>query len=200
MLSEKRAYEFLVRVESDPGEAMANVPLAQGGRKVGTTGENGLARLRIVGREGERATLRATCPQTHVAPTEASVIVLRTYVGKSVPEVSIRCPPRARQLAVVVRAKNGANLDLVHRGKTIGHTDGEGVTHLLLEGFPGRAFEVSLDTSNRQDLRPQNPGTRFVLASRDEALLFDPEFEIAPKKVARGQRIQRRSPLPVRIH
>jgi hypothetical protein len=197
---QQNAYELLVRVDSDPGEGLWNVPLFHGGRRVGVTGADGSARVQLAGGEGERTSLRAECPSTHSGPTEPTVIVLRSYQGAGLPEVDISCPPRTRKLAVVVKAKNGADLPIVHRGKTIGRTDASGTAHLLLKGPPGDAFEVALDTSSRPDLRPQDPGGRFVIASRDEAVLFDPELEIerAPPP-RRRHHVRRGPPLPTRI-
>lgn len=197
---QQHEYELLVRVDSDPGEGLWNVPLFHGGRRVGVTGADGTARVKLPGGEGERTSLRAECPTTHSGPSEPTVVVLRSYVGANVPEVDISCPPRTRKLAVVVKAKNGADLPLIHHGKTIGRTDASGTAHLLLKGPPGDAFEVSLDTSSRPDLRPQDPGGRFVIASADEAVLFDPELEIEREPPPRRRARPKRGPvLPQRI-
>jgi hypothetical protein len=199
--AEQRAYELRVRVDSDPGEGLAGVPLLYGSNKVGVTGADGTVLVKLEGRAGQRAPLTAECPDTHIAPTTPSVVVLRTYLQGHVPELSIRCPPRTRKLAVVVKAKHGEGLDLLHRGKPIGRTDEEGIAHLLLEGPPGEAFEVVLDTSERPRIHPQSPGGRFVIAARDEAFLFDPELTVEapepPKKRKRHR--ETTSKLPQRI-
>lgn len=198
---QKRDYELRVRVDSDPGEGLSNVALYQGARRVGVTDENGTALVRLRGSEGERTTLRAECPDTHLSPDTPDTVVLRSYAGKAVPEHAIHCPPRTRKLAVVVKAKNGADLDIVHRGKAIGRTDHKGTAHLLLEGPPGDAFEISLDTNDRPNLRPQNPGTQVLIAARDEAVLFAPALEVEePKEPPRRRRKVSKGPqLPQRI-
>jgi hypothetical protein len=199
--SEQHRYQLRVRVDSDPGVGLAGVSLNYGSMKVGVTGADGTAQVMLEGREGQRAPVEAMCPETHSAPSTPSVVVLRTYLNGHVPELLIRCPPRTRKLAVVVRAKNGEELDLLHRGKTIGRTDSDGVAHLLLEGPPGDAFEVVLDTSDRPRLHPQNPGGRFMIAARDDVLLFDPELTIeAPPPAPRKRKARRiQSNLPQRI-
>jgi hypothetical protein len=197
--AQQHDYELLVRVDSDPGEGLWNVPIYQGGGRVGVTGADGSARVKLLGGEGERTSLRAECPGTHVGPNEPTVVVLRSYQGQGLPEVAISCPPRTRKLAVVVKAKNGADLPIVHHGKTIGRTDASGTAHLLLKGPPGDAFEVSLDTSSRPDLIPKDPGGRFVIASRDEAVLFDPELEIERAPPPRRHHVRRGPTLPTRI-
>jgi hypothetical protein len=196
---EQRLYELRVRVDSDPGEGLAGVPLLYGSSKVGVTGHDGSVLVKLAGREGQRAPLAAQCPDTHIAPAEPSVVVLRTYLQGHVPELSIRCPPRSRKLAVVVKAKHGEDLPLLHRGKPIGRTDDQGIAHLLLEGPPGEAFEVTLDTSDRPRLHPQNPGGRFVIAARDEAFLFDPELTVEAPPVVKKKKRHRESHLPQRI-
>jgi hypothetical protein len=199
-VAQQHEYELLVRVDADPGEGLGNVPLYHGGRRIGVTGIDGSVRVKLPGGEGERTSLRAECPATHSGPNEPTVVVLRSYQGQGLPEVDISCPPRTRKLAVVVKARNGADLPIVHRGKTIGRTDAAGTAHLLLKGPPGDAFEVSLDTSSRPELNPKDPGGRFVIASRDEAVLFDPELEIERAAPPRKHRPVHRGPtLPTRI-
>ena len=174
------AYTVRVRVTSDPGEGLAGVALLHGETLLGSTGPDGSARLQLAGREGDRVEIRARCPATHRTPAAAPV-VLRSYVDHSAPELEIRCAPRKRRLAVVVVAKNGSDLPLRHRGVELARTDADGVAHFVLESEPGDAFEVTLDTSLRSDLRPQNPYARFVIATRDSAQLFDPELRGVPK-------------------
>jgi hypothetical protein len=185
LTAEQRSYDVRVRVDSDPGEGIPNVPIQLGSARVGVTNTEGTALVHLLGREGQRMPLEAACPSTHNPPEEPAVVVLRTYANAATPELAISCSPRTRKLAVVVKAKNGADLDIVHRGKTIGRTDDEGSAHLLLEGPPGDVFEVALDTESRPDLHPANPGGRFVITSKDDAMLFDPELEVAAPPPAR---------------
>jgi hypothetical protein len=196
--AEQTAYELRVHVDSDPGEGLAEVGIFRDQRQVGTTDIRGLSTLRLRGREGERVALRARCPETHLTPDAPSTVILRSYVGREAPELSIRCPPRQRTLAVVVLAKNGANLPLTHRGAEIGRTDAQGVAHLTLASEPGDAFEVTLDTSSQPTLRPPNPGARFVIGAQDEALLFDPALTVAPPKRKKRHRAPKPD-LPQRI-
>jgi len=180
--ADKSSYELRVRVEGDVDHALAGVPLLRGAARVGVTNQAGVALLQMAGREGERVELRAVCPETHHSPATPSVALLRSYVAQRAPELAIRCLPRKRQLAVVVMAKNAPDLPLLYRGSEIGRTDATGTAHLALESEPGHAFEVTLDTSSRPDLHPQLPGGRFVIAARDEAVLFDPALTVTPRR------------------
>lgn len=181
------AYEVQVRVTSDPGVGLGNVTLERADTALAVTDKSGSARLRLLGKEGDRIQVTARCPETHVAP-EPQQIVLRTYVDKTAPELEIRCTPRRGSLAVVVMAKNGAELPLLHRGQQLAKTDAQGVAHFVLEGAPSDAFEVTLDTTGRSDLRPQNPFKRFVIEAHDSAALFDPELSIVKPQVRHTQR------------
>ena len=192
------AYEVRVRVTSDPGEGIAGVPLQHAEKLLGVTGPDGSARLQLAGREGDRVELSARCPKTHSA-AGAQPVVLRSYEDKTAPELELRCSPRKRRLAVVVMAKNGPDLPLRHRGVELARTDATGVTHFVLESTPGDAFEVSLDTSQRSDLRPQNPYARFVIGARDGAQLFDPELRSIPKPRPRAKALVPQTDRPIRI-
>lgn len=183
--AEPSAYALRVHVESDPGEGLPDVGILRDERQVGKTDAQGLSTLHLRGREGERVALRAVCPETHLTPDAPTTVILRSYVGQEAPELLIRCPPRRRTLAVVVLAKNGANLPLTHRGAEIGRTDAQGLAHLTLASEPGDAFEVTLDTSSQPALRPPNPGARFVIGAHDDALLFDPVLTVPPKRKKR---------------
>lgn len=193
------AYAVHVRVTSDPGVGLAGVTLSHAETALGMTGADGSARLQLAGREGDRVEVGARCPKSHTTPEPAQV-VLRTYVDREAPELEIRCSPRRRRVAVVVTAKNGPNLPLLHRGVELARTDAQGIAHFVLEGAPGDAFEVTLDTTQRSDLRPQNPYRRFVVSGQDLAQLFDPELTVIEPPRRRSR--PRPSPLsdrPVRI-
>jgi len=192
------AYEVRVRVTSDPGEGLGAVLLQHGQTRLGVTGRDGSARLQLAGREGDRVEVSARCPATHATPAPVP-IVLRSYADKTAPELEIRCSPRRRRLAVVVMAKNGQDLPLLHRGLTLARTDAEGVAHFVLDGAPGDAFELTLDTSRRADLRPQNPYARFVIGAGDSAQLFDPELRVIAKPRRPSAGASQRPDRPVRI-
>lgn len=183
------SYAVNVRVTSDPDVGVAGVALRSDQTQLGVTREDGRAYVQLSGREGDRVAIAARCPDTHTAP-EPAAVVLRSYIDRDTPELEIRCAPRRRKLAVVVAAKNGPSLPLVHHGMELARTDAQGVAHFVLESTPGDAFDVTLDTSSRTDLKPRNPYARFVIGTRDAAQLFDPELKIAPV-VKRGPRPQR---------
>jgi hypothetical protein len=176
------AYQMQVRVTSDPGVGLGGVTLQRSDTALAVTDQSGSARLRLLGKEGDRVEVAARCPETHVAPAPQQ-IVLRSYVDKTAPELEIRCTPRRRSLAVVVIAKNGPELPLLHRGQQLAKTDAQGVAHFVLDGAPSDAFEVTLDTTARSDLRPQNPFKRFVIETRDSAAEFDPELSVVKPRV-----------------
>jgi len=193
----KRRYEFVVRVQSDPGEPLPGAVISGAGRVLGTSGKDGRVRLGAQALEGEVLSLSIRCPPGHRSPSSPLAVVLRRAVDANVrPEYAATCSPETRTLVVAVRAENGAGLPVRHFGRELGRTDASGAAHVVLEADADETVELTLDTSQEPRLRPSSPSARFRVSQRDEVVAFSQRFEIA--KDARAARVRPRRG-PVRI-
>jgi len=186
-----RVYAFDLQVERAPGEPLALVPIELDGKTLANTDAGGRAQLQLAGLEGSNLRLDVRCPPNHtqLAPLSARLV---SFSQGQTPTLQATCAPNKRRVAVVVRAARGDNLPIVHHAKTIGMTDADGVAHVLLEGSPGESFDITLDTSARPDLKPQNPNAVFEIRSTDTAVAYDSEFSQKPKPRAPAPRPARR--------
>lgn len=191
------------------GEPLSRVRVVADGRLLGETREDGTLRVDLPGREGQVVTVNAQCPEGHRAPEELPLLTLRTFRGLAPAaaargiEVSIDCPPAERIAAVVIRAgENGAGLPVTMSGRELARTDEHGIAHLVMRVQPHTTFRLRLDTSENEDLRPQNPGATFTVPDADEIFLFEQPFEVTQRR--RRWRPRRRDlaatpMLPVRL-
>lgn len=189
-----------VRVQSDPGEPLAEATVQYRGQTIATTGGDGVAKLTLHGGDGESFDVTVGCPAGYRSPAAPLSIVLRRLAdpGK-VPEYAASCPPTTRAVVVAVKADRGPNLPLMYLGREIGRTDASGVATVLLRLRPEEAFDLTLATTEKggELLRPQNPAATFTVKEQDDLFLFEPRFSLEPKKA-----VYRPPPPkgPVRIH
>lgn len=174
-------FQIDIQVESDPGKPLAGAKILQDDREHGQTGADGHVRLALSGPPGEVVTLHVTCPSGYAAPEETLSVMLRSLVGQaSTPRYHASCLPLSRSLVVAIRTKNGADLPVMHQGREIARTDGEGTAHALLTVTPAEHVSLALDTSaaNKALLRPRNPEFTMVMPGRDHVAVFDQSFTI----------------------
>ncbi len=203
-------YRVRLLVTNVPGDPLPKVPVFLAGKQIGLTGQDGYAKLTIVGREGMRANLRVQCPPNHRQPTEPVSVGLFDYATQGAPEVSAICEQEHVRQGVVVRTSGAGGLGFALRGQHVGNTDASGIGHALAEGEPGETLDLVFDTSEYPDLQPQNPSVRLVLGNHDDAVLAEQRFEIKrskPTKKGRGHGTKQTKPKPmarndgpVRIH
>jgi len=173
--------------ESD-GEPLAATRIIADGNVIGETGRRGLLRVDLRGREGQAVSVNAQCPEGFRPPAQLPLLTLRRFRGLDPAtaergiEMTIECPPGERVAALVVRAGGQPDLPVLMRGREIGRTDASGAAHLVFRMRPNTSFRVQLDTSQREDLRPQNPGQTFAVPDNDEILVFDQPFEVQTKR------------------
>jgi hypothetical protein len=177
-----------VRVESDPGIALADASVIGSGKALGKTDARGLSRVTLTGPLGARIPLQVRCPDGFRQPLDVISVILRAAEPDAPPpEYAVACPPALRSLVVSVRAQNGAGLPLKRLGKEIARTDEQGAAHALLKVAPGEDLTLSLDTSEHDALRPKNPTFKLTMPDHDEVTLFDQPFSIerppAPRRV-----------------
>ena len=113
-----------VRVESDPGSAVAGANITRRDKPLGTTNAEGRATLKMKGVEGEIAEVMVSCPEGFQTPTKPLSIRLTRLSDKTkLPEYDVRCPPSKRHVVVAVRAENGPNLPVMYLDQAVTRTD-----------------------------------------------------------------------------
>lgn len=191
------AYTLVVAAQADGDAPLAGVRVSRRGAAIGTTGSSGRVMLALDGTEGDRVPLDVTCPEGFVSPAEPVVVLLRHLgPGSPAPTYQVACVPLLHSFVVGLRAEQGGNLPVLHLGKTVGRTDALGVAHVLVRAPRQQQVSLTLDTSQRPDLRPQNPTLTFVAPDRDELVLFEQEL-VALKKPAPPPRRRPRGPVPL---
>jgi len=195
-------------IATSDGDPLAAVRVIADGTPLGDTGEDGTLGVTLQGREGQAVAVSAQCPQGHRAPEQLPLLTLRSFRGVDPTaadrgiEMTIACPPSDRIAAVVIRASGQPDLPVMMRGREVARTDESGVAHLMLTESPNTTFRVELDTTEREDLRPQNPGATFTLPDSNEIFLYDQPFQIQQRR--RRRRRPRPAPmgptLPMRIN
>ena len=182
--------------ESDPGEPLPGVSVAVDAAPVASSAPNGLIQTVLTGRPGQKLAVHYDCPPGHRPEREAPGLQLpdRPRPGSEVGslEMTLRCPPVLRTVAIAVRAGAGVGLPVLLDGKRVTQTDAAGVAHLRTEAKPGTELSVQLDTSKRPDLRPQSPARHFVVPDRREAFVLTQSFHRVVKR-------KRSPPKPFRI-
>jgi hypothetical protein len=170
---------MLVRVESDPGAPLAGVAVLVDGAERGTTGEDGRARLSLVGVEGDMHDVSVRCPAGFQSPAKPiSAPLHRIADPAKMPEYSVLCPPLERKVIVAVRAENGPNLPVRYLDNEVARTDASGSAHVELSMRPGDSFELTLSTTEpgNEKLRPRSPSAPFTARAQDDILVFDQQF------------------------
>lgn len=178
--------EVVVRVSSDPGRPLKGATILSNGQKLATTGDDGGAKLRLMGADGESFDVTVSCPEGFQSPTKSITVVLRRLADPSkVTEYDATCPPTSRTVVVAVRAENGPNLPVLYLGREVARTDLAGAAHVLLRVKPEEPFDLSLDTREKgsESLRPQNPSSSFRVKQQDEVFVFDAKFTVEKKNV-----------------
>jgi len=178
-----QSFEIAIHVESDPGLPLAGATVVRNGRDLVATDAQGRTRLVLEGFEGDMVDFMIRCPPDFQSPIKPVSVVLHRLADKGrLPEYSALCPPTTRKIVVAVRAENGPFLPVTYLGKTVARTDAAGAAHVLLAMKPGDQFELGLDTSENEQLRPENPTKDFVVRPKDEIQGFEVRFTKEPLK------------------
>ena len=180
--AENAGFAVLVRATDEVGKPLPGVQLSASGQALGLTDALGQHALRMPGVEGERVDLGATCPQGYTGPRERPAFLLkrmRDAQGElsDLPiEVGLTC--NATEHAALVAVQSGQpSLPILLRGEEIGQTSELGASHVLVREPVGKAFQLTLDTSSRPELRPANPTKLFVVTHQDAFTVWEQAFE-----------------------
>jgi hypothetical protein len=168
-------------VEGDPGKKVNGAEIQRGGKTLATTGADGRATLVLRGAEGELAEATVVCPAGFLSPPKPLPFHLTRLSGNRVPEFGVHCAPTRRKVVVAVRANNGPHIPVLYLNQVVAMTDETGAAHFALDLEPG-TFQVALDTSERRDLKPENPRQTFTV-QKDDIFVFDQNFKIEKKFV-----------------
>lgn len=185
------SYPVQIIARADAKGPLAGVQILLGTRTVGTTDASGSASLSLQGNEGDVAALDVKCPETFASPEKPLRVGLRHFApGSPPPRFETQCIPLVRSFVVGVRTENGAHLPIRRLNKVVGRTDDFGVAHLLLQAGPRDQVVLTLDTSENELLRPQNPTLTFVAPDHDQLVLLELKFtvlkrfvRVAPKNI-----------------
>lgn len=189
------AQDATIRVESDPGVPLANVPLVFDGKTLALTTSDGVAQVRMTGRDGDFFHVGVVCPEGFVpaSAVEFDVLVRRGENAAHVPEFGARCARAVRRAVVAVRTTNGANLPVLHLGRQVGKTDASGAATMALDVRPGADVELVIDTRSAKKVHPQNPVLSFKARDQEDFVVLDQAFTIdkppAVRAAPRGPRL-----------
>lgn len=192
---------------ADDGTPLSQVRFHSGDRKLGATTETGRVVVKLRGQEGTTLPIEAHCPDDYSSPEPESLRLARVKSVRGGETSPVRfeavCRRQTRDVVLVVRAEGGADLPVTIDGQVRGTTDESGNAHVVLSVQQEEEdVAVSLDTSDDQSLRPQNPRRVFELSGRDTIALFHQSFSQAqPKRRATPKRApSKRRHVPYRMH
>jgi hypothetical protein len=189
-------YEFVVRVDAEPGRGLAEARVLVRGETLGKTDEQGSVSLRVRGREGDVVAVDVKCPAGHRAPVDPLFVPLRRLLeSKVVPEFVSQCAPTTRTLIVALRAEGGVNVPVRYLGRELARTDAFGAAHLMLDVPTDEVVELRLDTNEQSDLRPISPTLRVEATGGEQLVAVSQKFtQRQQDKVVKARRRR-----PVRI-
>ncbi len=171
------SFEIQLSAVTDEGAYLGQVDFLSQEKSLGRTGKSGSFSVKLRAPEGTALPVVASCPDGFVSPEPTSLRLTKVKSlegGKSKPiSFEATCTRKVRDLVVVVHAENGAGLPVVVDGEPLGTTDELGNAHVLVQrDREVKSLAVSLDTSEKVRLRPQNPSRIVDLKGHDGVVLF----------------------------
>lgn len=195
-VTQSSSYAVLVRAADDLGRPLSDVQLSAAGQALGATDAQGQRTLSMPGVEGQRVDLVASCPASYTGPRERPAFLLkrtRTPQGSLSDqpiEVNLTCDS-TNHVALVAVQTGQANLPIMLRGQVVGQTSDLGTAHVMLREPAGHSFQLTLDTSARPELRPENPTHIFTVTHQDAFSVWDQPFELEKRAAGAAQRTKR---------
>jgi hypothetical protein len=177
-------FPFSISVMSDPGHPVAGARIQSKGKTIAVSDKVGLAKVEVVGAEGEAIALTIQCPDGFQSPDRPIVAGLRRLAqGSPPPKFETRCLPLVRTMVIGIRTENGANLPILYLGREVARTDPAGVAHFILQLKPNEQVALTLSTAEKgaEMLRPQNPTLAFVSKDQDDIVLLEQKFAVQKK-------------------
>jgi hypothetical protein len=193
-----RHFPVVVSAISDDGEPIKGVAVTIGKSFIGITDEEGRVRTRLDGQEGSRVPVEVDVPSGYKKIPSNQTLILRRITRsegnthKLVPiEFSVRFAPLKRKYLVLVRT-DIAGMPVEAFGVERAVTNSKGAAMFVYEGSPGSELKVRLATTERPDLKPQNPVMSFTLGKKSDAYVVQQQFAVPPppkKKVKKPIRM-----------
>jgi hypothetical protein len=192
---EDDAFPVMVMVRGDARQPLSKAKILSGTRMLGSTDDSGSALLKLKGTEGDSVSLSVKCPDGFASPEKPVVVGLRRLAaGSPAPKFETECVPLLRTIVAGLRTENGPNLPIMRLNQVVGHTDAQGVAHIVLEVSPKQPITLTIDTSGNPNLRPHNPTLTFVPGERDEMVLLEQKFTVV-RPAVRARVVNRPTPL-----
>jgi hypothetical protein len=182
------AYALTLVATGEEHEPLAGVRIFTEDAPLGATEETGSIELQLRGREGDRVPLRIECPESFRSPAQPLVVGLwHPSPGSPAPTFEVECAPLVHSYVVGIAAENGAHLPISYLNEPLAETDDFGVAHVLVRAPSQEQVSLTLDTSDRAELRPQNPSLAFVAGESSELVLLQVKFvALRPVKTRRA--------------
>ena len=184
-------YALTLAATGEEHEPLAGVRVFDADALLGATEETGSLELQLQGREGDRVPLRIECPESFRSPPQPLVVGLwQPSPGSPDPTFEVECVPLVHSYVVGIAAENGAHLPISYLNEPLAETDDFGVAHVLVRAPSQEQVSLTVDTSDRPELRPQSPSLAFVAGESSELVLLQVKF-VAPRpprtrRVAQG--------------
>ncbi len=202
--SERAPFSIQLSATSDDGTPLEGVAFVSREKEVGKTPASGGFVVQLRGAEGSTLPLAAQCPDGYESPLPGSLKLKEVLDLSGKPEplsFDATCVKQVRDVVVVVHAENGAGLPVTIDGQVSGTTDEHGNAHVLVPvEREVKSLTVSLDTTERSRLRPQNPRRVFELEGKDAVALFHQLFSEAkpPRRIRSASSPPRHVPYRVK--
>jgi hypothetical protein len=182
------SYPVLIHALDDVGKPLPGMQLLAAGKELGVTDASGDRLLSLQGTEGQRVDLSAACPTGYDGPRERPYLLLKRVQSLQAPglqpiELSLTCAAKEHVSLVAIRTGH-AGIPVKLRGQTVAQTSVSGTTHVVLKESVGNQFQLTLDTSELADLRPESPTRIFSVGQRDAFAVWDQPFEEEKKPPA----------------
>jgi hypothetical protein len=170
-------------VTQSKGKPVTGAKILSGKEVLGATDQAGKVLLKLEGSEGDAVELLVQCPEGLASPEKPITVGLRVMApGSPSPRFEAECVPLTHNILVGLRTDKGADLPVLYLDEVVGHTNSAGVAHLRLTVTPKEQVTLTIDTSKKPALRPQNPRITFVTSDKDEMILLEQKFDLLRKK------------------
>jgi hypothetical protein len=193
-LTGRAALEIVIVVTTEDQVPVPGAGIALDDGTTGTTDAQGEWRLTSSRAEGSTVALMLRCPAGYAGNNAPVRLALRRFVTL---EGSTSAPPRQRltcnvmtRSALLLVSAGEPNIPILVNGAPRAVTDASGTAQLRLQGGPTTELQVTLDTSSRPELRPQQPSQTFTLGQTAEFFTFQQPLE--SEKMTKGRVTKRK--------
>ncbi|MBN2525197.1 MAG: hypothetical protein JXR76_02305 [Deltaproteobacteria bacterium] len=174
-------FRIAIHIHNEENVPMSDIPV-QLGKTLIRTDHTGSATFRFEGNEGDTVTISIECPKEHRAhPAGSARTVLKKINASDKPipvpvDMEFACVSLKREHVLVVKT-NRSDLPVKINGRTVTHTNADGVAHAVVRGKTDETMHLRIDTERHPSLRPQNPSLTLALPPKRKFLFFDQQFE-----------------------